>query len=123
MKDFFGKVGMWCSNYRELFHAALAIIVLSWAYRYAPMLDPRVSFDGWSDLLYLLTRTAQGFAVVLFAWMSKIATHGEMSDVEDVALRGRILDGDMGAVRLYGLDQTSTAFWVVLWAWVILGKH
>lgn len=122
-RELFHKIGLWCSNYRELFHVLLAVIALSWAHKHVAILDSRVSFDGWSDLLYLLARTAQGFAIVLFAWMSKVATHGEMSEDEDVALRKSVLAGDMGAARLYGLDMVSTAFWAVLWAWVVLGAH
>ncbi|MGE0343833.1 MAG: hypothetical protein AB7O86_12300 [Porticoccaceae bacterium] len=117
------RIGVWCSDYREIFHAILAVIILAWAVRYAPMMDPRVSFDGWSDLLYLLTRAAQGFAIVLFAWMSKTATHGELTDAEDDALRESIKTGDMGAARMYSLDMLSTAFWACLWAWIVLGAH
>lgn len=117
------RIGVWCSDYREIFHAIIAVVALKWAYENVQLVDSRVSFDGWSDLLYLLTRAAQGFAIVLFAWMSKTATHGELTGAEDHVLRARIQAGDRGAVWMYSLDMVSTAFWVGLWAWIVLGAH
>lgn len=117
------KIKAVCSDYRELVFVILAITLLAWAAHRVPLIDPRVSFDGWSDLLYTATRIAQGFAVVFCAWASKIATHGELSDEEDAELRSGIRSGEWAAVRLYALDMFSVAFWVLLWSWIVFGGH
>lgn len=113
----------WVSNHRELFYCAAAIALTLLAYHaLRDHVDPRIGYDGWSDVLYTLSNAATGFVIVLCAYLSKKATHGETSDEEDEALRAMIIRGTSGAQWMYVLEMLSVAFWVGIWCWIILGR-
>jgi hypothetical protein len=111
------------SDYRELFYALIftALLLITWWL--VPYVDPRVGFDGWSDILYVLASIAAGWLVVLCAWMSKKATHGETTEADDRNLRDAIRNGNTGALRLYLLEMASTAFWVCAWLYIVFERH
>lgn len=113
----------WISEHREAFYCVLSIALLLCAWHVLRAhVDPRIGFDGWSDVLYVLSNAAAGWVVVLCAYLSKKATHGVTSNADDRRLRDGITDGLTGARWLYVLELCSSAFWVLLWAWLILGR-
>lgn len=106
-----------CSDYRELFHAAIALFVLFTAWHWRYYLDPSIGFDGWSDVLYTLQRCFVASLVVLFAWMAKKAAHGETTEAQDETIRTAITTKDPR--MMYVLDMLSTAFWVLVMCWLL----
>jgi hypothetical protein len=117
------RITEWASDHRELFYALVFTLLLLVTWHLVPYVDPRVGFDGWSDILYVLASIAAGWLVVLCAWLSKKATHGETTFADDDQLRTSIAAGNWGAFRLYALEMLSVAFWVGVWLYVVFGRH
>lgn len=111
----------WISNNRELFYLAIVVALLTIAYPFAQLQDARVGWDGWSDMLYILSQSAKGFAIVFCAYLSKVATSGETTAEQDSELRAKIAEGDKWALIAYWQEITITGLWIVFWAWVLKG--
>lgn len=116
------RIVNWISDHRELFYAVVFVLLLLITWYLVPYVDPRVGFDGWSDILYVLANIAAGWLVVLCAYLSKLATHGETTTEQDLDLRIGVRQGDWGAVRLYVLEMLSVGFWVCVWLFIVLGR-
>jgi hypothetical protein len=115
------KIRSWISNNRELFYLAAVVALLTIAYPFAQLQDSRVGWDGWSDMLYILSQAVKGFAIVFCAYLSKMATSGETTAQQDRDMRDKILSGDKWALVAYWQEITITGLWIVFWAWVLRG--
>lgn len=115
------KIRSCISNNRELFYLVVIVTLLTIAYPFAQLQDSRVGWDGWSDMLYILSQSAKGFAIVFCAYLSKMATSGETTVEQDNSLLDKILTGDKWALIAYWQEIIITALWVIFWAWVLSG--
>lgn len=96
---------------REALIIIAVLLILLGAFRLAPLVDPRIGFDGFSDLLYALVAIPKMVAVAYGGWYCKKLYHGETPD----ALQWSD-DGDAEpAMWAILVDRLEYGFWVLLW--------
>ena len=98
-------------DHREGLIALAVLAALIAAFRMAPILDPRIGYDGWSDLLYALTATIKMMIVAWGTWGCKVLYHGDTPDRLQWSNSGDI-DADVWAVLV---DRGEYAFWGTFW--------
>lgn len=101
------------SDHREALIVLAILLLLVLAFRAAPFLDPRVGFDGWSDVLYALVQSTKMMVVAYGAWYCKKLYHGETPDwLQWSREAGEEVDVDFHALIV---DRLEYAFWATLW--------
>ncbi len=99
------------ADHRETLIIVAVLLLLVAAFRVAPLVDPRIGFDGWSDLLYALVATAKMVICAYGAWYCKVMYHGDTPDNLMWSDEGDA-EADMWAILV---DRLEYAFWVLLW--------
>lgn len=98
-------------DHREAFIIVAVLLLLVGAFRIAPLVDPRIGYDGWSDLLYALTAAIKMVICAYGAWYCKVMYHGDTPDDLMWSDEGDA-EADMWAILV---DRLEYAFWVLLW--------
>ena len=99
------------ADHRETLIVIGVLLILVAAFRAAPILDPRIGFDGWSDLLYALVAAAKMVVVAYGGWYCKKLYHGDTPDILQWSD-----DGDAEpAMWAVLVDRLEYGFWVLLW--------
>ncbi len=100
----------WVRDYWKEIAWAVGIFVLIVAGRqYLPILDPRIGFDGFSDLLYAGVAAFKMVLVVAGSWASYASLHVPLDDEQEAAL---LKTGTLAPVIL---DRASLFVWAALW--------
>lgn len=99
------------ANHRETIIITAVLLLLVAAFRVAPLVDPRIGYDGWSDLLYALTAAIKMVICAYGAWYCKVMYHGDTPDSLQWSDQGDA-EPAMWAVLI---DRAEYGFWVLLW--------
>jgi hypothetical protein len=77
--------------------------------QYLPILDPRIGFDGFSDLLYAGVAALKMVIVVAGSWASYASLHVPLDDAQEA----KLLKSEALAPVI--LDRASIFLWAALW--------
>lgn len=97
------------ADHRETIIIVAVLLLLVGAFRIAPMVDPRIGFDGFSDVLYALVASTKMMICGYGAWYCKMLYHG---DTPDSLMWQDGMNVETGAMWL---NFVQGAFWVGLW--------
>lgn len=99
------------ADHRETLIIILVLFLLVAAFRVAPLVDPRIGFDGWSDLLYALVASTKMMICGYGSWYCKKLYHGDTPDKLMWSDNGDA-EADLWAIVI---DRLEYVFWVPLW--------
>ena len=100
----------WARDYWKEIAWALAIFALIVAGRqYLPILDPRIGFDGFSDLLYAGVAALKMVVVVAGSWASYASLHVPLDDKLEAFFINE------GVLKPVIIDRVSLLSWAALW--------
>ncbi len=99
------------ADHRETLIIVAVLLLLAGAFRVAPLVDPRIGFDGWSDLLYALVASTKMMICGYGGWYCKKLYHGDTPDELQWSDKGDA-EPAMWAVLI---DRLEYVFWVLLW--------
>lgn len=95
----------------ELLLVGFLLLALFVAFRSLPQIDPRIGFDGWSDILYALLGAGKLLLMAYGAWWCKTLYHGDTPNSLMWADKG---DSDAELLAIV-IDRAEYGFWVTVW--------
>ena len=99
------------ADHRETLIIVAVLLLLVAAFRVAPLVDPRIGFDGFSDVLYALVASTKMMIVGYGGWYCKKLYHGDTPDDLMWSDEGDA-EPELWAILV---DRTEYAFWASLW--------
>lgn len=118
------RFGAWLNDHADLLVVVVLILLLREAYDQVQLIDARIGFDGWSDILYGLLSLLMGIAAMYVGWGIKVRLHGETTDDEDQWLR-KTMREHVGPVWTNSafwsmlIEMAINAFWALLPVWIV----